>query len=99
MEEKIKKMEVKEGESKKENPSKLSYEQLSNVASQLNQQNQQLMMRLRSVDNMFKRLDYLFKVVENAVEFKEEFVTKCTEEIEDMMTLQEDTEETKEDKE
>ena len=37
--------------------------------------------------NIFKRLDYLFKVVDLSVEFKQEFVNKCKEEITTLMTL------------
>ena len=44
--------------------------------------------------NTFKRLDYLFKVVENAHAFNEEVVTKCVAEIEDLMTVPETEEET-----
>lgn len=36
---------------------------------------------------MFKRLDYLFKVIENAGNFSMEFVQKCSEEIETALTI------------
>ena len=44
----------------------LSYDELKNVAGQLSQQNQQLNMMLQQANmtNMFKRMDYLFKVLE-----------------------------------
>lgn len=76
---------------------KMSYEELENVAAQLSQQSQQLYARLQQAEmsNMFKRLDFLFKVVENAHAFSEEFVANCVKEIEDIMTIpdasQEDT--------
>lgn len=38
---------------------------------------------------MFKRLDYLFKVVENAGNFSMEFVQKCSEEIEAALSVPE----------
>lgn len=38
---------------------------------------------------MFKRLDYLFKVIENAGNFDMEFVQKCTKEIEAGLTIPE----------
>lgn len=41
---------------------------------------------------MFKRLDYLFKVVENGSAFKQDFFEKCIMEIEELMTVPEDVE-------
>lgn len=38
---------------------------------------------------MYKRLDYLFKVIENAGSFNMEFVQKCSEEIEAALTVPE----------
>lgn len=75
-------------------PEKMSYEQLENVAHQLSEQSRQLYAKLQEANmaNMFKRLDYLFKVVENAHAFSEEFVTKCVAEIEDLMTVPESEE-------
>ena len=80
-------------------PEKMSYEQLENIAHQLSDQAKQLYAKLQEANmvNMFKRLDYLFKVVENAHAFNEEFVAKCVAEIEDLMTIPE-TEEGTEDK-
>lgn len=68
---------------------KLSYEELENVANNL-------YVRLQQADmaNMFKRLDYLFKVVENVDNFPQEFTKQCIEEIVNIMTIS--TEETKE---
>ena len=40
---------------------------------------------------MFKRLDYLFKVVENGHMFKQDFFEKCIAEIEELMTVPEET--------
>lgn len=76
---------------------KMSYEELENVAAQLSQQNQQLYARLQQAEmsNMLSRLEFLFKVVKNAQAFPEEFVTKCTTEIVDIMTIPE-VEDTKE---
>ena len=77
-----------------ERPEKMSYEQLENVAHQLSEQAKQLYMQLQNANmsNMFKRLDYLFKVVENSHMFKLGFVDKCINEIEDFMTIPEETE-------
>ena len=68
---------------------KLSYEELENVANNL-------YVRLQQADmaNMFKRLDYLFKVVENVDNFPQEFAKHCVEGIVNIMTIS--TEETKE---
>lgn len=77
-----------------ERPEKMSYEQLENVAHQLSEQAKQLYMQLQNANmsNIFKRLDYLFKVVENSHMFKLDFVDKCINEIEDFMTVPEETE-------
>jgi hypothetical protein len=74
---------------------KMSYEELEQVASQLSQQAQQLYTRLQQTEmsNMFKRLDLLFKIVENASAFNEEFVAKCVKEIEEIMTIPEEAQE------
>lgn len=92
MEENVKDTAVKEN-------AKMSYEQLENVATQLSEQVRQLYAKLQesNLENMFKRLDYLFKVIENAHAFNEEFVSKCTSEIESLMTLPDNEDEPKED--
>lgn len=81
-------------QSEAERPEKMSYEQLENVAHQLSEQAKQLYTQLQNANmsNMFKRLDYLFKVVENSHMFKLDFVNKCINEIEDFMTIPEETE-------
>ena len=40
--------------------------------------------------NMFKRLDYLFKVVEHGHMFKQDFLDKCITEIEEIMAIPEE---------
>lgn len=42
--------------------------------------------QMRDMTNMFKRLDYLFKVVENQDSFSESFVDNCVQEIEVALT-------------
>lgn len=76
-------------------PEKLSYEKLENVAHQLSEQNRQLFAKLQELNmaNMFKRLDYLFKVVENGHMFDQDFLEKCITEIESLMTVPEQEEE------
>ena len=80
----------------KETQQKMSYEELEQVAAQLSQQSQQLYARLQQADmtNMFKRLDYLFKVVENGPMFPNEFLDMCVAEIQEIITpISEETEE------
>lgn len=76
-------------------PEKISYEQLENVAHQLSEQNRQLFAKLQELNmaNVFKRLDYLFKVVENGHMFKQDFLEKSIAEIESLMTVSEQEEE------
>lgn len=78
-----------------ERPEKMSYEQLEQVAHQLSEQARQLYSQLQqsNMTNMFKRLDYLFKVVENGHMFKQDFLEKCIAEIEELMTVPEEVEE------
>ena len=66
----------------------LSYDELKNVAGQLSQQNQQLKMMLQQANmtNMFKRMDYLFKILELKDCFDTEFVITCSDEIKELMT-------------
>ena len=80
-------------ESEKEQ--KLTYDELNNACQQLFQQNQQLIKQLRETDmvNMFRRLDYLFKVVENRDSFSPQFVSSCVGEIQEAMTIKEEKEE------
>ena len=76
-------------------PEKMSYEQLENVAHQLSEQNRQLFAKLQELNmaNMFKRLDYLFKVIENGHMFKQDFLEKCIAEIESLITIPKQEEE------
>lgn len=61
-----------------------SYEQLEKDVASLKSMNNQLIMQLQQVNisTLFKRLDYLFKVVEFREAFNKEFVNNCVEEIE-----------------
>lgn len=66
-----------------ENTKKLSYEELENVAAQLQQENMQFrkMVGQMNYTNFFKRLDYLFEVLKLSHMFPQEFVTSCSDEI------------------
>lgn len=76
-------------------PEKMSYDQLESVAHQLSAQNRQMFAKLQELNmtNVFKRLDYLFKVVENGHMFNQDFLGKCIAEIESLMTVPEQEEE------
>ena len=77
------------GETKEEK--KLSYEELKSVAGQLQQQNtfmREQLMKARN-EEMYKRIDYLFKVVENPNVFDEGFYGKVVEELQNILTIQE----------
>lgn len=94
MEEKKLKVSSKESEKKQ----KLSYEELNNACSQLYQQNQVLSRQVQQLNmtNMFKRLDYLFMVLQHEGMFSDrEFVESCVQEIQAALTVDnsEDTEE------
>ncbi len=80
------------GEAKEEK--KLTYEQLNDACNQLVQQNRQLMVRNRELEQfaMNKRLDYLFKVLEFSKEFSSDFVGNCTSEIASAMVIPEEEE-------
>lgn len=71
---------------------KLSYEELENVAHQLSEQSRQLYAKLQQVEleKVYKRLDYLFKVMEFPTFFNDSFVEACAKEIEEIMTISEE---------
>lgn len=78
---------------------KLTYEQLENACQQLSVQNQQLLnqraqfteaLRQANLTNLYKRLDYLFNVIEKDNKYlSDEFKTQCAKEIETLMATPE----------
>ena len=67
---------------------KLSYEELKNVCGQLQQQNafmREQMLKARN-EELYKRIDYLFKVVENKQAFSNVFYDNVVNEIEEILT-------------
>jgi len=76
-------------ENVQENNQKLSYEQLNEACSQLYQQNQNLLRQLQQANltNMFKRLDYLFNVLNYNSLFDADFVYDCVKEIKEALTV------------
>ena len=102
MEEKTVKMEPnvlretpEEAETPERDTTKLSYDELENIAKQLSDQNRQLYQKLQetTTESMFKRLNYLFKVLEFNSSFDQAFTDKCVEEIQYMITIPEQEEE------
>lgn len=75
-----------------ENKEKLSYEQLEEVARQMESQLRQVYAKLQdsNMSNLFKRLDFLFKVLETEHMFPLAFVQKCAEEIKSILTIPEE---------
>lgn len=61
-------------------PNKLTYEQLEQLAMQLQAQ-------LRNIDFASIRLDWLFRVLEHRESLSESFVMKCAMEIEKLLTI------------
>ena len=87
-----------------ETKNKLSYEELENVchqlsaqAQQLNVQNQQLrkMIEEANLTNLYKRLDYLFAVIDKDNAYlSHNFKVQCAVEIENLMATPEQEENT-----
>lgn len=76
---------------------KLTYEQLEQAAMQLQQRLMMAENKLRSIDFASMRLTWLFKVIENKDSFSEEFINKSSKEIEELLTLEEETPEAEKD--
>lgn len=79
-------------EETKDSKKKLSYDELVKVASQLQQKLMIAEQRLQSIDMTSMRLHYLFDVVRyaNRGVFTQEFVKKCSKEIEEILTIKEE---------
>lgn len=67
---------------------KISYEELEKLATELYAK-----LREANISNLFKRLDYLFKVVEFKDSFSKTFIESVVSEIETIMTLKDEREE------
>lgn len=68
-------------EEKNETSKRLTYEQLEQIALQLQDRVMQSEARLASIDIEAMRLDYLFKVLDKASLFPQGFIDKCVAEI------------------
>lgn len=93
-------MEEKQGKTPKANKlnpeveqKKIPYEELTTIVDKLQNENYQLKLILQRSqrEDIYKRMDYLFKIIENSVMFSEDFLAKCTDEIVKAMTIPEDT--------
>lgn len=75
-------------EKEKVQAEKPNYEQLEKEVAGLKSMNNQLIMQLQQMNmgNLFKRLDYLFKVVEFREAFSANFAKRCADEIEELVT-------------
>ena len=84
-----------------EEQKKLTYEQLNDACNQLWQQNRQLIKKTNELEQfaMNKRLDYLFKVLEHSKKFSSDFIINCVNEVEEAMTIPQNTESTDKEKE
>lgn len=74
---------------------KLSYEQLERMCQQLSEQARSLYTQLQeaNLSNLYTRLNFLFKVLENTISFDADFVQACTKEIVELMSVNENNEE------
>ena len=88
-------------------PQKLTYDQLNHACAELSEQNQQMqsyIKRLRAQiqeladENMMKRIDYLFKVLEYNTMFDADFVGDCIAEIKGSLIIPESKDEEAKDK-
>lgn len=73
-----------------------SQEQLTQLIDQLYSRNQQLVEALNEKNTamMFRRIDYLFKVLEQSHMFDDEFVSKCIDELQKTLDVTEVNEQT-----
>lgn len=70
---------------------KYSYEELENICHQLSEQARNLYIQLQeaNLSNMYTRLNFLFKVLENQISFEPQFVENCSNEIVSLMAINE----------
>lgn len=80
------------GEKEVKEKKELTYDELKNVAGQLQQQNKFLIEQLQKNQGeaFYKRLDYLYKTIELKEVFPEEFIGKCIDEIVSTITIPEE---------
>ena len=85
----------------KEEPKKLSYEELERIAYQLKGANNDLYKRLQNAEGIiseFNEIGMLLSILERSEHFSEEFVTRCSRKIEETVTKAFDAQEKAEEK-
>lgn len=72
-----------------------TYEELVAENNQIKQQAEAMYRQMQQMNmaNVFKRLEFLFKIVENRTAFPEEFKNKCIMEIVNLITIPENKDE------
>lgn len=80
-------------ETKAKEQREFTVEELKNIASDLHKKCTLMYNELQkaNMENAFKRLEFLFKVIKYKESFNVEFVNTCIKEVQDMMTLKEET--------
>ena len=80
---------MEENKNIQEEPQKATYEQLENYVNQLSQQNMLLKKKLSEFAEVsfYKKMEFLFKVLENKDSFTEDFVNSCASEIMEAMNI------------
>jgi hypothetical protein len=93
------KMNAPKGNVKNPDQEKLSYEQLEQIAGNLNQQCRQMQEHIRSLQNAiaeFNEIGMLLDVLDKSEHFNEKFITRCANKIEELITKAMDASEKKE---
>ena len=81
--------EIKMDAQKGQKNEKLSYEQLEQVANNLNRQCQQFYSQLQEANRIisgFNEIDMLLSILSKSEHFNEEFVNRCSAKIEEIVT-------------
>lgn len=88
-------MEKVNSKKEKKEDKKLSYDELKNYASQLVDVNNKMKKVIEELSNesFLKRIDILFKVLDNKELFGDEFTTMCVEELKEIIVIKRDEEE------
>lgn len=81
-------------EEKNETTEKLTYEQLEQIALQLQNRAMQAEARFNAINLAAMRLDYLFRILDKAPLFPKEFVDECVAEVIDRLEVKKNPEAT-----
>ena len=96
------KMNAPKGAAENPGQEKLSYEQLEQIAGNLNQQCRQMQEHIRNLQNAiaeFNEISMLLDVLGKSEHFSEKFVTRCSNKIEELITKAMDASEKQDEKE